>query len=64
MKMVMFEDYTGIVRAWAIAPTEEQAEARAREELAFYCARQVGLEPALADPNDYTRRVTNIEGEQ
>lgn len=59
-KMVIFDDYTGLPRAWAIAPKEEDAEKEARRQLESYCAKNKTLEPWLANPADYTKRVLDV----
>jgi len=55
--LVMFNDYTGLPRAYGAAPSKDEAVNIARQQLAAYCAKNVGIEPMLADPNNFTMRV-------
>lgn len=56
--LIMYLDYTGLPRAWGLAPADRRADAErvAKEQLDKYCAnkRELG-EVDLADPKTYSR---------
>lgn len=59
--LVSFNDYSGVPRAWAVAPTAVEAETEARQQLATYCAKQKTYgEIDLADPARYTINVLTV----
>jgi hypothetical protein len=55
----MFDDYTGIPRAWGLASDEATAERIARAQLQAYCSKPF-QGPPLADPENFTKRVVDF----
>lgn len=62
--LVIWDDYTGLPRAWASGPrsTLESVRKLAREHLQTYCREKAGTEPDLADPENFKERIVDLDG--
>lgn len=64
-KLVIWQDYQGLNRAYAVGPAEHLEEIRkiARKHLELYCAkkRKLGDEPMMCDPKYFSEKIQDIE---